>query len=175
MGMVVLNMGTGLLLILKSGIVYWLLIAVTGRQRTIQWFSEYDSLYVSPLYVISFALICVFLFLLECKMRINCNNACMSKIVIRRVEKIIILSLTSFVLAISSSVVWLRMILAVLPIGYAGFSCEYPVSHNQLVKFRQYNLAVICLGIFSFLFVFVYWIGGNVLGIFENNYLFVHL
>ena len=169
---VVLSMSIGLLLILRSGIVYQIIISFTNREKIVHWFSGYDSLYFSPLYSISFILIFSFLLLFELKGRMNSNNGCLSKKARMRTEKIIIISLIFFTLAICNSVVWLRIVLATCPIGFAVFSCGDCASFHQSIRFRQCEFAMFFLVIVSMLFVFGYWIGGNTLAIFNNNYLY---
>lgn len=174
MGIMVAITSIGVMTVLKSGIIYKIIISFTNREKTVKWFSGYGSLSISPLYVISIIMIIIFLLLLKHKMILNINNGYISDKYVERTEKIIILSLFSYALAACSSVVWVRLFVATLPIGYGLYACENSTSYEQTVKFKQYNFILYLLCACSFLFVYVYWIGGNMWKAFQNNYLFVH-
>ncbi len=175
-----------LVVVSKTNILYIVLSRITSRQKTLQWFQVKP--YLSPLYIISFALFCAFLFLLhEAKilirdretvvgMSVSKTSLKFSSTQVDTISRMIILSLLAFAGAIFNSVVFLRLVQTLIPLGYAvcvdafvAYSDED--SYRRMCSIQNKHVLVIFCVLVA-LFVYGYWIGGDTLRIPVGNSLF---
>lgn len=170
----------------RSGMLYSLISRYTLREKTLQWFNSSSSgnMSVSVLYYLCFALFGIALYLLYlCRLTAKdraLNHVGDMNIInddnILVITRIVIVSFLAFAGAIFSSVVFLRLVLTPIPLIYCVFS-ESLVSYQMDNSHTSNRIRGIRLSIYPFLiivtmFVFGYWIGGDMLSTFINNRIF---
>ena len=178
-----LLMVTGLLIVAQTNILYIVASKLTSREKTLYWLRL--SQHVSPLYVISIGLFMLFLYALyqareiikiREKERSHLLRAHIKYWQVERVSRMIILSLVAFAGAILRSVVYLRLVLTLIPVGYAvccdafvECPCE-PLLRQRVCKQLKYGMIFYCA--FTTVFVYGYWIGGSTLSVPVGNSIF---
>lgn len=171
------------LAISKTGVLYSIASKVISRQKTLHWLSS-SGLYFSPLYAIVLGVFIFFLYAIYVAKSMiqrqwDDGICCNTKLEYKQVEivsRAIIISLLAFIGAIYNSVVFLRLVTTLIPVGYAvccdGFAAYASDCTQRYRICSQMKIGLIIFCILVSLFVFGYWIGGDVLTVPVKNYLF---
>lgn len=174
--------GTITLIFAKTNILFILVSRFTNREKTIRWLQLHMNF--SGLYIVSLFLFVLFLFILyqaRVLIRIRDNSFFLSQSKLnykqaRTVSGCIILTLLAFVGALLNSVVFLRLVLVLIPIGYAVCADAFAVYNIDDVDRRNnceiYKCGMIIFCILCALFVYGFWIGGDTLKTPVGNILF---
>lgn len=164
--------GISVIVIARTNIIFMLAATLTNREKTLRWLQLQPNF--SGLYIISIFLFVLFLFVLyQAKViMINRGNefSHYTKINYKQaktVSRCIIISLLAFVGAVLNSVVFLRLVLTLVPAGYA-ICVDTFVVYNADNVVRRTNISLYKYGMIVFciacaLFVYGFWIGGDTL------------
>ncbi len=167
----------------KLDLFYKVAVQFTNRQKTLQWL--HFTPFFSPLYIVAMGILCIFLFvlynakLIERKRETMGINKClvMDARKMEQISRVLIVSLIAFTGAIFRSVVFLRLILTMLPVGYAVCANAFISYCNEDVNTRfsctAFRVLVPVFSVLVSIFVFGYWIGGDVFHVVVNNLLFL--
>ena len=167
-----------LVLVAKSNLPYKLLSQITSSEKVLSWFQF--SFFFGKIYVFAFALALVVIFLLYHTRKFlpeHTESGCISRDDVIVASKIGILTLLSFSGAIFKSVVFLRYLIALMPLYYAILSetlqrkSDDTPKTAKLKRILQISLPLFCG--FLLWFVFGFWIGGNAIQNFQKNLLFI--
>lgn len=167
-----------LVLVAKTNLPYKLLSQITSSEKVLNWFQF--SFFFGNIYIFAFALALVVIFLLYYTGKFLPDHAepgCLSRDDAIVAAKIGVLSLLSFSGAIFKSVVFLRYLIALMPLYYAFLSetlqrkSEDTPNIAKIKRILQISLPLFCG--FLLWFVFGFWIGGNAIQNFQKNLLFI--
>ncbi len=185
--------GVGFIAIAKTNIIYRIVSRYTSREKTLRWLKlqvNYSGLYIVAIVLFIIFLLCVYQSIIVLKKNSDegSNNDTengeeylfmLSKIDSEQawiIIRCIIMSMLAFVGAMLNSVVHLRLVLTLLPVGYALCTDAYASSEiqNGVVELRSFfyisGLVLLCL--FCTWFVFGFWIGGDTLTVPIGNPIF---
>lgn len=168
----------------KAGIFYKVGSMLTKSQKVLQWLEFRGN--ISSLYILMAMLYVCMIFILSRALSIVAvrekkgeiqDKYWLSALNINKVRKIALLSMISFAGAIFNGVVFLRLTMTAIPLYYAAIGemlvlspvDSFSAKREQL--FWKISIPVFCFCVT--IFVFGYWIGGDVLQIYQNNLLFL--
>ena len=169
-------------IVAKTGIIYEIISSFTSREKTVRWLTIQVNF--SGLYLVSLILFILLLFVLyQARIIIYSRENTVvyptSKFDYQQTEivsKSIILTLLAFVGAMLNSVVYLRLTLTLIPIAYAvcseAFVGRLSDGINRTMNHMLFKYGMIVFVVVCALFVFGFWIGGNMLSVPIGNPLF---
>lgn len=166
----------------KSGILYWIALRVTQSEKVLQWLNYQGNFSILYLATMMIYLCMIFIqyrmfmivkqreeFLLkQSQIRLTSDN-------VKTIIKIAIISMLGFVGGFLRGVVFLRLVVALLPISYLVFSDVWSEKNNESQRTKKelifWKLIICLICSFTMLLVFGYWIGGNMIQVYQNNLL----
>lgn len=166
-----------LVFVAKTNLPYLLLSQITSSEKFLHWFDF--SFFFGKIYLFALALALVMIFLLYYSKRFlpkHPVSGCTSREDVITVAKIGVLTLLAFSGAIFKSVVFLRYLIALMPLYYVFFSetlCSRNGDTPETAKVKRVLRVFLPLYCgFLLWFVYGFWIGGHAIQNFQKNLLF---
>lgn len=168
----------------KSGVLYLLASQVTKSQKVLQWLNyqgNFSFLYLATMMIYLCMIFIQYRMLMIVNQRktyfSNQSEMHLTSEKIKKIIKIAIISMLGFVGGFLRGVVFLRLVIALLPLSYLVFSdvlsvkCNEPYNIKKELIFWEVVIFLMCS--FTLLLVFGYWIGGDMIRVYKNNLLFI--